>query len=168
MTSPTSGASFLLAFAIACGDVPTMDPPERMTTGVDETTGGTTSGTTAVPGPDACEASEECGEGFCVAPYDAGASVRGMTLCVSTCVDADDLQRWCIDDAACCDGLSCNAVDGFCVGEPVEDSTSSSGTDGTGSSSTSSSSSSSDGGDGSESSSSSSSSSGSSSTTEAT
>jgi hypothetical protein len=154
MTSPTSGASFLLALAIACGDAPATVPPERMTTGAETTTGGTTDGTTAVPGPDACEASEDCGEGFCVAPYDAGTSVRGAAACVSTCVEADDLQRWCIDDAACCEGFSCSAVDGFCVGGAVDGSSSS----GTGTSTgTQTSSSSSEGGSGSESSSSSSS-----------
>ena len=129
MTSPTSGPSFLLALSIACGDSAAEVPPERMTTGAEETTGGTTGGSTAVPGPDACEVSEDCDAGFCVAPYDAGASQRGPAACVDMCVGQDDLVRWCIDDASCCAGLSCNGVDGFCVAGMVG--TGSSGTDGT-------------------------------------
>ena len=105
-----------------------------MTTGAEDTTGGSSDGTTAVPGPDACEVTEDCEGGFCVAPYDAGASLRGAAACVSTCVGQDDLTLWCIDDAACCEGLSCNAVDGFCVGAGAT-SSSSSGTDGSSSSS---------------------------------
>jgi hypothetical protein len=125
MTSPTSGPSFLLAIAaIACGDPAAADPPERMTTGAEDSTGGSGSGTTSVPGPDACEASEDCEGQFCVAPYDAGASQRGAAACVATCVGQDDLVRWCIDDAACCEGLSCNAVDGFCVAGAVDEGTS--------------------------------------------
>ena len=159
MTSPTSGPSFLLALSIACGDSAAEVPPERMTTGAEGTTGGTTGGSTAVPGPDACEVSEDCDDRFCVAPYDAGASQRGPAACVDMCVEQDDLARWCIDDASCCEGLSCNGVDGFCVAGMVG--TGSSGTDGTtgsesgSSSSTSSSGSSSDSGSSSSSSSSS-------------
>jgi hypothetical protein len=42
----------------------------------------------------------------------------GMALCVPTCIPEDTLDLWCIDDASCCDGLACNAIDGFCSGGP--------------------------------------------------
>ncbi len=43
------------------------------------------------------------------------------------CVPQTDLQRWCFDDASCCEGLRCNRVDGFCVGD--EDGTTGTGAD---------------------------------------
>ena len=30
----------------------------------------------------------------------------------------DALDLWCIDDAWCCEGLECDAIDGFCSGGP--------------------------------------------------
>jgi hypothetical protein len=64
-----------------------------------------------------------------VAPYDAGAGTgplgMGTAACVPECVPVGALDRWCIDDEACCDGSRCDALDGFCVGEPAGSSDSS-------------------------------------------
>lgn len=60
----------------------------------------------------------QCEAGFCVAPYDAGAGPgvagRGPAACVPACVPTQALDRWCIDDAACCANLTCDPVDGLC------------------------------------------------------
>ena len=101
---------------IACATTAPADPPERMSTGADTTGGSGGPGSTGFPPADACEGTEDCEEEmFCVAPYDMGAAQRGEAACVSMCVGAAELNRWCIDDAACCEGLVCNEVDGFCV-----------------------------------------------------
>ncbi|MEM9459856.1 MAG: hypothetical protein AAGF11_37110 [Myxococcota bacterium] len=97
----------------------------------------TSSGTSASTGPiettfttpDACTSSDECeGEPLrCVAPYDPGSDPPvGPGACIEVCIEADDLTRWCFDDAGCCGELRCNVVDGFCepLGE-TEDGTSS-------------------------------------------
>lgn len=80
--------------------------------------------------PDACMSSEECEtSGHCIAPYDPapdeGSAMRGAAACVDACIEEDDLQRWCLDDDACCGELRCNTVDGFCERpRPAGDSTS--------------------------------------------
>ena len=94
---------------------------------------GSTSGTSAAtettlsPVPN-CERSSDCTEDapHCVAPYDPGLGAIGDAACVSACVTSGDLARACRDDAACCAGLQCNPVDGFCTA-PLEDTTSSTG-----------------------------------------
>ena len=72
---------------------------------------------------------------------------------MTACVGAGDLARACLDDAACCAGLLCNPVDGFCSDPPQETTSSTGGetdtdTDGRSSSDSSSSDSSSSGGGG--------------------
>ncbi|MBC8069561.1 MAG: hypothetical protein IAG13_14585, partial [Deltaproteobacteria bacterium] len=93
---------------------------------MDSTGGSGSSGAsegTTFDGTTACQASEECEAGFCVAPYDAGAGTGGLGMgpaaCVPECVPIEALDRWCIDDAACCDGSTCDPIDGFCVAEPA-------------------------------------------------
>jgi hypothetical protein len=56
---------------------------------------------------------------FCVAPYDVGGVGKGPAACVPECVGENDLQRWCVDDDACCEGLLCREVDGFCEAPDV-------------------------------------------------
>ncbi len=84
------------------------------TTGTTGTSEGTTFG-----GPNECGGSADCEAGYCVAPYDAGAGMgtagMGTAVCVPECVPVDALDRWCIDDGSCCDGLSCDDRDGFCL-----------------------------------------------------
>jgi len=88
---------------------------ETTSAGSSTTDGGTTFGDAV-----ACTDSTMCEGGFCVAPYDpgAGTGVAGMgtPVCVPSCVQEDSLDEWCVDDASCCEGLACNAFDGFCVG----------------------------------------------------
>jgi hypothetical protein len=69
-------------------------------------------GEAGFPEPDACGASEDCSGEFCVAAW-SGQPPRGPAICVAECVEAFDLQRFCIDDAACCEGLDCS-IDGLC------------------------------------------------------
>jgi len=85
--------------------------------------------TTLSPAGD-CQRSDDCSEDAprCVAPYDPGLGTIGEAACVSACVGAGDLARACLDDEACCAGLQCNPVDGFCSAAPDE-TTSSSGED---------------------------------------
>lgn len=109
----------LLACALGCGSATA--PQSSSTTGGGDSTGttGSTGGTT-YDGATPCTASEVCEGGFCVAPYDGGAPTVAMgmgdAVCVATCVPELALDRWCIDDAACCAGLSCGTIDGLCVG----------------------------------------------------
>lgn len=94
-------------------------------------TSGTSEGTETTLSPQgACERSSDCSEDapHCVAPYDPGLGVIGDSVCVSACVGAGDLARACLDDEACCAGLQCNPVDGFCSALP-QATTSSSGSD---------------------------------------
>jgi hypothetical protein len=112
-----------LACALGCegagGAASTSGPSDEDATGgsttTDEGTGSSTFGD-AVP----CSATRECETGVCVAPYDPGAGTgvagMGMAVCVPACVAEDALDLWCIDDASCCEGLECNAIDGFCDG----------------------------------------------------
>ncbi len=84
-------------------------------------TGESTDESGGQPSPDACASSTECDPEFCVAPWDPEREPpRGPTECVSECVGELDLQRFCIDDASCCEGLIC-AADGLC--EPPFDAT---------------------------------------------
>jgi hypothetical protein len=94
------------------------------TAAVSDTT--TTEGAaTTYAGPDACMSTDDCNSGkFCAAAYDPGTATRGPAACVNTCVPADDLTLWCFDDGACCDGLRCNPVDGFCHPHGSEETTS--------------------------------------------
>lgn len=71
---------------------------------------GTTTGS-----PDECAASNECVDAVCVAAWDPETDTRTPAACVPECVVADDLARFCIDDAACCEGLVCNEADGLCA-----------------------------------------------------
>lgn len=109
-----------------------------------ENTSGTTVGSTTAPfattfsAPDACKSSSDCGKDeHCVAPYDpASEPPMGASACVAVCIEANDLTRWCLDDAGCCGDLRCNEVDGFCEGSGLDSSdggTPTSSSDGTGS-----------------------------------
>ena len=138
----------------ACGD--DANGGTTSSGGGDDASTGTGTGTgTGTEGSDPtfggnppCEHSSECADTmdaampYCVAPYDPGTSVRGESVCVQTCVAEDDLGRWCVDDAACCEGLRCNEVDGFCLPRSggssstgADSTTDVTGTDGSGSSS---------------------------------
>jgi hypothetical protein len=115
-----------LACALGCesagGAASTSGPSDDETSSGSTTTGGGTTFGDAVP----CDASVECEPGVCVAPYDpgagpaagSGAAGMGMAACVPSCIGEDALDLWCIDDASCCEGLACNAIDGFCSGGP--------------------------------------------------
>jgi hypothetical protein len=100
----------------AGGSATTTGPSDEGTSSGSSTTGGGTTFADAVP----CSASAECSDGVCVAPYDPGAGPgslgMGAPVCVPSCVPEDALELWCIDDASCCEGLECSAIDGFCVG----------------------------------------------------
>jgi hypothetical protein len=64
-------------------------------------------------GPDdQCFGTDECGDGFCVAPY--ADNVRGAFDCVVECVGPDEEGKWCFDDAACCDPLAHCTIRGYC------------------------------------------------------
>jgi hypothetical protein len=109
-------ALVIAGLVTACNRDSTIDDTTSTSTtaAVSDTT--TTEGAaTTYAGPDACMSTDECGSGkFCAAAYDPGTATRGPAACVNTCVPADDLTLWCFDDRACCDGLRCNPVDGFC------------------------------------------------------
>jgi hypothetical protein len=64
---------------------------------------------------DECESSDDCdGDEVCVAPYDSEADPkRGQAVCVSDCVEALEVDKYCFDDEACCEGLECQP-DGLC------------------------------------------------------
>jgi hypothetical protein len=69
---------------------------------------------TGFPVPDACSTELPCEAGYCVAPWDASAEPpRGPAECVPACVGELDLDRFCIDDASCCEDLECS-LDGLC------------------------------------------------------
>jgi hypothetical protein len=63
--------------------------------------------------PDACSVELPCEAGYCVAPWDEQTRMRGVAQCVAECVGELELDRFCIDDASCCEGLEC-AIDGLC------------------------------------------------------
>lgn len=107
-----------------------MDDDNGGTTQSSSSTGDAESETTFST-PLACTQSSDCEKTvapFCVAPYDPGSGTIEDAACVTECVSVGDLARACRDDAGCCEGLLCSAVDGFCTPEPVA-STSSSGGD---------------------------------------
>lgn len=117
---PSILGAALCACVLGCEGVDAADDPSTgNATAADTTTTGTTGGTT-YDAPTTCASSEECDGGFCVAPYDAGAATAqagmGEPVCVATCVPELALDRWCLDDAACCGGLQCNPSDGLCTG----------------------------------------------------
>ncbi len=63
----------------------------------------------------ACEASSDCpGDEVCVGAYE-GEGGPGDFTCTADCVPEDFDELWCADDAACCEGLTCDML-GFCVG----------------------------------------------------
>lgn len=98
-----------VALVLVVGCRPLESQPEDET-GTSEGTAGETS--EPFESPDACLSSEDCEGGYCVAPW-TGAPPRGPAECVDACVGALDLARFCIDDAACCEGLECSN-DGLC------------------------------------------------------
>lgn len=107
-----------LLAAVACQRVDAL-PGEGSDAGNDDSQvplGTTSTGevSTTYEGPIACERSEECAGGFCVAPYDGGGAGMGEAWCVPECVPVDALDRWCIDDTSCCASLQCDPVDGLC------------------------------------------------------
>ncbi|MEM6290225.1 MAG: hypothetical protein AAGA54_03140 [Myxococcota bacterium] len=117
-------AALGVLFACGCGSTPS-PAPERSD---DDQSGPATTSTTSgqpfatsfddVP-PGACERSSDCeteDAPLCAASYDPGTQTVGEGTCVTSCIRADDLSRFCVDDEGCCEGLSCNRVDGFCVG----------------------------------------------------
>lgn len=83
-------------------------------------TGPGTGGSTTAEDPDACMASSDCTDAVCVAPWDADLGQRGPAACVLECIADDDLARFCLDDASCCDGSLCNLADGLCAPESAE------------------------------------------------
>lgn len=91
----------------------------------DATQSGSTTGA-----PDACMAGDDCPDAFCVAPWDAELGQRAPAECVAECITNDDLTRFCIDDASCCEGSRCNAGDGLCAAEAAESSSTDSTTTG--------------------------------------
>lgn len=99
--------------ALGCVTTAAAPDPTDSTSADTGTTTGT--GSTTYDPPVACAGSDECAPGHCVAPYDAASEGRGDAVCVDACVPELALDRWCIDDAACCDGLECGAIDGLCV-----------------------------------------------------
>lgn len=132
----------LVLVAAACGSdggpgeqrKPPADPTgafDTSSTGTSATSSGS-SGETGVPGEgEPCSAAAPCPDAtFCAAP-DAGGTVVGAGdyTCSAICVALDDVSRWCLDDAACCDATARCEL-GLCRGP--------SGTDDGGSSSTSS------------------------------
>ncbi len=82
-------------------------------------TTGTATDATTFGDPDTCDATAQCPGGHCVAPYDPGAgpgATQGQAACVPRCVPEQALDRWCIDDDACCANLTCDPLDGLCRG----------------------------------------------------
>jgi hypothetical protein len=117
--APTRGLALamVLLAAPACRGGST--GADGSSTGAEAESGSTAGAGTTFGMPDACMSSEECEtSGHCIAPYDPapdeGTAMRGAAACVDACIEEDDLQRWCLDDDACCGELRCNAVDGFC------------------------------------------------------
>lgn len=100
-------------------------PPADPTIALDTSTGApvtTSSGSsgdeTGVPGEgEPCSAAEPCPDStFCAAPDGGGTVVgAGDYACSATCVALDDVSRWCLDDAACCDAAARCEV-GMCRG----------------------------------------------------
>ena len=119
LVRPGRGARLVLLSVCVSGCEAGAAAPETSGAGDEGSTTTTGSGTTTYDAPTPCEGSESCAPGFCVAPYDAGgppgAQGRGDAVCVDTCVPELALDRWCIDDTACCSGLLCMASDGLCV-----------------------------------------------------
>lgn len=107
------------ACALGCETTAAPDGASDPTASTAQDTGSSSgAGTTTYDPPVECAATDECAPGFCVAPYDAGvggAAGRGDAVCVDACVPELALELWCIDDAACCDGLECGAIDGLCL-----------------------------------------------------
>lgn len=62
--------------------------------------------------PLTCVASEDCDDGFCVAPVD---TARGASVCRPACVETMDETAWCADAAACCDPQATCNVRGYCA-----------------------------------------------------
>jgi hypothetical protein len=117
--------TWLLILAACTGAACTGDSVPATSDGGTETDATSTSGTSAASAatgtqpPPECESTKDCETegtgpgGFCVAPFDTGEGM-GPAVCVPECLGENDNQRWCIDDAACCDGLTCHEVDGYC------------------------------------------------------
>lgn len=108
------GSTCALGCESAGGSATTSGPSDEGTSSGSSTTGGGTTFGDAVP----CTESAQCSDAVCVAPYDPGAGTgmlgMGAPVCVPSCVAEDALELWCIDDASCCEGLECSAIDGFC------------------------------------------------------
>lgn len=119
----------LLACAQGCAATPPSEDPSP--SGEDSATTSTSSGggTTTFSAATPCDATAECeaAGGYCVAPFDAGAPTiaqgRGASVCVDACTEELALDRWCSDDASCCEGLACSAIDGLCRGADATSST---------------------------------------------
>jgi hypothetical protein len=118
----------LVLVAAACGSDdgsgvqrrPPADPTDALDSsgGAPGTSSSSSSGETGVPGEgEPCSAAAPCPDAtYCVAP-DAGGTVVGAGdyACSASCVELDDVSRWCLDDAACCDAAaSCER--GLCRG----------------------------------------------------
>lgn len=120
----TFARTLLILVPISCNGAPsggstTGDDDAEAEAGQDAT-GTSGSGQTTTMPPATCESTEDCGdqELFCVAAWDPGTAQKGEAACVASCVEANAIDRWCIDDAACCENLRCNEVDGFCLPLP--------------------------------------------------
>lgn len=68
-----------------------------------------------------CQGTEDCAGQVCAASFNGEI---GEFECQSTCIDAFDDDRWCVDAGACCD-LDATCERGYCVPPEVEPSSTS-------------------------------------------
>lgn len=101
----------LATLMAACGLAPTGGEESGSSTSTSTTTA-TTQGSSAVTGtldPTPCESTDDCADGYCVAPYDPATQPPiGDAVCVADCVEPGALDRACTDDASCCGELVCD------------------------------------------------------------
>lgn len=122
-------AGVLFVCAQGCAATPPNSDPSSSADEGSATTSSTSGGATTFSAATPCESTEDCAAagGFCVAPFDAGAPTialgRGPSVCIDECVAELALDRWCSDDAACCDALACSDLDGLCRGTDATSST---------------------------------------------
>ena len=73
------------------------------------------SGTTGAP-EDACSSTEDClGNEVCGALWDATSETRQGFACEFACIPELDENRWCSDDASCCDAAAQCTARGYCI-----------------------------------------------------
>lgn len=79
------------------------------------------------PVGDPCDGASHCESGACAATFRDGDP--GPLTCRAACIEADDAEAWCSDDASCCAGLVCGPR-GLCGPAPEADGGSEAGPDG--------------------------------------